>query len=89
MNPDELKTAIRDLHADLEKTGEADPELRKLLKQLDDDLHRLLAARAEVAQEQSGFQERLEALAADFDTRHPRLAGVLRELGDALARVGI
>ena len=89
MNIDQLKSTIRDLHADLEKTGEADPELRKLLQQLDSDLHRLLAAQAEVEKEQSGFQERLESIAADFDTRHPQLAGVLRELGIALARVGI
>jgi len=89
MNVDQLKTTIRDLHAGLEKTGEADPELRALLQKLDSDLHRLLAARAEVEKEQSGFQERLESIAADFDTRHPQLAGVLRELGDALARVGI
>jgi chromosome segregation ATPase len=89
MDVEQLKTTIRDLHADLEKTGEADPELRKLLRQLDNDLHRLLAARAEVEKEQSGFQERLESIAADFDTRHPQLAGVLREIGVALARVGI
>ena len=89
MNVDQLKSAIRELHADLEKTGRVDPELRALLKKLDGDLHRLLAAKAEVQKEQSGFNERLESIAADFDTRHPQLAGVLRELGDALAKVGI
>ena len=30
-----------------------------------------------------------ETLAADFDARHPQLAAILRELGVALARVGI
>lgn len=89
MDTDRLKSTIRELHGDLEKTGETDPELHKLLTQLDSDLHRLLEARAEVEQEQTGLQERLESLAADFDTQHPKLAGVLRELGVALARVGI
>lgn len=89
MDTDRLKRTIRDLHEDLEKTGQADPELKQLLKQLDGDLHRLLAAKAEVEKEQSGFNQRLESIAADFDTRHPQLAGVLRELADALARVGI
>jgi chromosome segregation ATPase len=89
MDIDQLKSSIRELHADLENTGEADPELKRLLKDLDDDLHRLLAARAEVERDQSGLQERLESLAADFDTQHPKLAAALRELGVALARVGI
>ena len=89
MDIEQLKSAIRNVHADLENTGEADPELRRLLQQLDEDLHRLLAARAEVEKEQSGLQARLEGLAADFDTQHPKLARVLREIGVALARVGI
>ena len=89
MDTRQLKSTIKNLHADLEGTGPVDPELRKLLEQLDNDLHRLLAARDEVEKEQSGFQERLEFIATEFDSRHPQLAGVLREIGVALARVGI
>ncbi|NIP18030.1 MAG: DUF4404 family protein [Xanthomonadales bacterium] len=89
MDTEQLKSTIRELHADLERAGPADPELRELLQQLGDDLHRLLAAREQVEKERSGFQERLEALATEFDSRHPQLAGVLREIGAALSRVGI
>ncbi len=89
MSTDHIKSTIRTLHKNLEESGPLDPETRELLGQLDTDLHRLLEARKEVEGEEEGFQERLESLAADFDSRHPQLSAVLRELGDALARVGI
>jgi len=89
MSTEQIKSTIRDLHERLEEAGPIDGETRQLLSQLDQDLHRLLAAKVEVQDEEAGFQERLESIAADFDSRHPQLAGILRELGDALARVGI
>lgn len=89
MSTEQIKSTIRDLHERLEEAGPIDAETRQLLSQLDQDLHRLLAAKVEVQDEEAGFQERLESIAADFDSRHPQLAGILRELGDALARVGI
>ena len=89
MSSEQIKTTIRNLHQRLEKAGPIDGETRELLTELDQDLHRLLAAKVEVEDEEAGFQERLESIAADFDSRHPQLAAILRELGDALARVGI
>lgn len=89
MSSDNIKSSIRTLHKRLEDAGSIDSETRELLAQLDADLHRLLAAKAEVRSEEDGLQERLESIAADFDSRHPQLSAVLRELGDALARVGI
>lgn len=87
MNTEQIKSTIRTLHERLEGARSIDSETRELLGQLDRDLHRLLAT--EPSEAEAGFQERLEAMAADFDSRHPQLAAVLRELGDALARVGI
>lgn len=89
MSTEKIKSTIRDLHRRLEDTGPVDSELHDLLSELDQDLHRLLAARAEVASEEAGLQDRLESLAADFDSRHPQFAAMLRELGAALSRVGI
>jgi len=89
MSTEKIKSTIRDLHQRLEDAGPVDGELRELLAQLDQDLHRLLAARAEMASEEAGLQERLESLAADFDSRHPQFSSMLRELGAALSRVGI
>ncbi|NIM68870.1 MAG: DUF4404 family protein [Xanthomonadales bacterium] len=89
MEPDQLKASLRALHAALEKTGSADPELRALLTELDADLHRLLAERGKPTEEGAGLNTRLEEMAADFDSRHPQLAPLLRELADNLAKVGI
>ena len=89
MNNEDIKTTIRTLHKTLEQSGPVDPETRELLSELDQDVHRLLAKEGTAEEEEGGLQERLEALAADFDSRHPQLAGILRELGVALARVGI
>jgi hypothetical protein len=89
MSSEQIKSSIRTLHERLEDAGPIDTETRELLAQLDADLHRLLAAKDDVPIEEDGLQERLESIAADFDSRHPQLSAVLRELGDALARVGI
>ena len=89
MKGKDIKSTIRDLHENLEKAGPIDPETRELLSQLDRDLHHLLESDGRGDREEDGLQERLEALAADFDSRHPQLSAVLRELGVALARVGI
>jgi cell division septum initiation protein DivIVA len=89
MDTTRLKKTIRKLNDDLERTGRIDPELRELLEDLDADLHRLLAATEEVEQERSGLQEQLEMIASRFESQHPQMASMLREIGVALARVGI
>jgi signal transduction histidine kinase len=89
MSKHDIKTTIRALHETLEQSGPVDPETRELLSELDQDVHRLLAQESVEGEDEGGLQERLEALAADFDSRYPQLSGILRELGVALARVGI
>lgn len=89
MDHNDIKSTIQDLHRNLEKAGPIDPETRDLLRQLDRELHQLLEHRKEEEGAEESLQDRLEALAADFDSRHPQLSAVLRELGVALARVGI
>jgi signal transduction histidine kinase len=89
MGNDDIKSTIRALHRTLEQAGPVDPETRELLSELDQDVHRLLAQEEAAAEDEGGLQDRLESLAADFDSRHPQLAAILRELGVALARVGI
>ena len=89
MVSNDIKSTIQELHRNLEHAGPIDPETRKLLGQLDQDLHRLLENEPKEEVGEDGLHDRLEALAADFDSRHPQLAAMLRELGVALARVGI
>lgn len=95
-----LKSHLKDLHANLAQTSDVDEELQSLLRQLDGDIRTLLERRtaiaaAEVAQETEepsqtyGLAERTQELTARFAAEHPRLEPALRELGRMLANMGI
>lgn len=88
MEKEALKESLNRLHAELESTDQLDPELAGLVKQLDEDIHRLVGSETEEQSEDS-FADRADALAAEFAARHPRLEPILREIGDTLARMGI
>ena len=94
-----LKSHLKDLHANLSQTSDVDEELQSLLRQLDGDIRTLLERRtaiaaAEAAQEIGesqtyGLAERTQELTARFAVEHPRLEPALRELGRMLANMGI
>jgi chromosome segregation ATPase len=94
-----LKSHLKDLHANLAETNDVDEELQGLLRQLDGDIRTLLerrsaivAAEAQQEQEESqtfGLAERTQELTARFAVEHPRLEPALRELGRMLANMGI
>ena len=94
-----LKSHLKQLHANLSQTDDIDEELQTLLRQLDGDIHALLARRtviAETAEVQAladsdtyGLAERTQELTARFAVEHPRLEPTLRELGRMLANMGI
>ena len=100
-----LKSHLKDLHANLSQTADVDEELQTLLRQLDGDIHALLARRSAVAEaadvaavaeapalagsDTYGLAERTQELTARFAAEHPRLEPTLRELGRILANMGI
>jgi hypothetical protein len=93
-----LKSHLKNLHANLAQTGDVDEELQSLLQQLDGDIRSLLERRTaaaamaarEVADAESfGLAERTQELTARFAAEHPRLEPALRELGRMLANMGI
>jgi hypothetical protein len=94
-----LKSHLKDLHANLSRTGEVDEELHALLRQLDGDIHALLEKRTQAAAEADlkaiaesdtyGLAERTQEITAKFAVEHPRLEPALRELGRMLANMGI
>jgi ABC-type transporter Mla subunit MlaD len=103
---DQLKQTLQQLHQQLERTDDIDPELQQWLRVLDEDIHKLLAARgAEGASDAEGAGDapastdddsddenlatRADDIARRFATRHPQLEPVLRQISDALARLGI
>lgn len=86
MEKQQLKQTLKRLHAELEATGSADQELKQLLSELDGDIHRL-TEQPEAAAE--SFGERFESAAVDFEAEHPRIAMLLKELSDTLAKLGL
>ena len=94
-----LKSHLKQLHANLSQTDDIDEELQTLLRQLDGDIHALLARRTVIAEtaevealadsDTYGLAERTQELTARFAVEHPRLEPTLRELGRMLANLGI
>ncbi len=87
----QLKAHLKTLRANLAETGVVDEELHALLRQLDGDIHQLLARRTaiEPAEADSGLASRTQELAARFAAEHPRMEPALRELGTILSNMGI
>ena len=91
----DLKSHLKQLHANLAQTENVDEELKGLLRQLDGDIRQLLEQRADEAipePEESitfGLAERTQELTARFANEHPRLEPALRELGRMLSNMGI
>ncbi|UVW28623.1 DUF4404 family protein [Massilia sp. H6] len=86
-----LKTRLKALHRQLQETGDVDPELETLLRQLDGDIDKVLERRAEQELDNNtyGLSSRTQELAARFNARHPTVSTGLRELGNILSNMGI
>jgi hypothetical protein len=86
MSDEDIRRALQALHSELENADPIDPELVSLLREVDSDIHRALEASTPGLE---GLGDRLEWLAAKLAVSHPRVEGFLRELVDALGKLGI
>ncbi|QYF95370.1 DUF4404 family protein [Massilia sp. PAMC28688] len=97
-----LKSHLKELHANLSQTGTVDAELQELLRQLDGDIQQLLerpisrqpddvllADASGTTLAPQDLSERTQEIAARFAVEHPRLEPALRELSRMLANIGI
>ena len=85
MNTQELHQLLRQLHVELGKSTSLDDQSRELLGVVARDIGALTEARAEA----SGHVPALERLAVRFESDHPALSSVARQIADALAKAGI
>lgn len=83
-----LKSLLGQLHDILDKTEELDPETRKMVAALDEDIDRLLDADDEL-DDIDTIREKAQLLEAGFNAEYPVAARFLREIIDMLAKVGI
>jgi hypothetical protein len=83
---DELRRHLVQLKRELESAGQLDNSTRALLEEVAGDIEQALH---EDTLQPSSMSERLEASALEFEADHPALARVLREVTDALAKLGV
>lgn len=90
MTTEQMKETLRRLHAELESGASPDPELRALLQTLEQDIHALLEPPADVPPaDAAGVTDSIESAAVRFEVDHPSLAPALRQVGEALSRMGM
>lgn len=85
MSDEDLRDLLAQLHARLGRAKSLDGESRQLLATVARDIEKTLAPSGAG----TTAPERLEALAVRFETDHPAIAEVLRDIVDTLGKAGI
>ena len=87
MTDTDLKQLLSRLHDELENTASVDPDALRLVQELDEEINRLLEA--EDNDEFDSVMDRARSVETRFAVDHPVAERFLREIIDALAKVGI
>ena len=87
MSDSEVRDLLERLKHEI-KDAELDDDTRKLMKDLDAEIHGLLESDADVDAIAS-VADRAREIEADFESDHPLAVRVLREIIQSLARMGI
>jgi uncharacterized protein YoxC len=88
MTEKSLNELLAQLNRVLEETDEIDDETRRLVEDLDEDINRLLDTDSS-AEDFESVTDRARAVQSHFAVEHPVADRFLREIIDALAKVGI
>jgi len=88
MSENELKHLLNRLNDALENTDSVDEETLALVRELDEEIHRLTEAGAEAA-DYDNVLDQAKSVETRFAVDHPVAERFLREIIDALSRVGI
>lgn len=81
----ELKNKLTQLKQAVSDIRELDDESRELLSQLDDDIKAAL----DTGEPDESLSGRIEQQAIEFDSQYPSASAVLRDIMDALGKMGI
>ena len=88
MSDQNIKQLLAQLHEELEKADQVDAETLELVHELDGEIHRLVDPDSE-SDDLEGVVDRANAIETRFAVEHPRAERFLREIMDALSKVGI
>lgn len=89
MAKERLRELVDSLHNELERTARLDAEGRNLLRELTGDIEELAGHADPSVDTRDSAAERVESAAVRLEAEHPRLAGILGEIVDALGHLGI
>lgn len=87
----DLREQLTSLHSELARTTSVDPSARELLIDILGDITRLLGESGDLRSDdgERPINERLDAVAVQFEAEHPALGTAIRRVVDALAKAGI
>ena len=83
----QIRHLLAKLRDEIQKT-ELDADTRSLVRELDSDIHELLDSNA-VGAEAAPVLKRAKELEANFAIEHPTAERFMREVIEALARMGV
>ncbi len=84
-----LRELLARVHERLSRTDSIDEDSRRILGELTQDIGRALGQGESADVPIDEHAPRLEAMAVRFEADHPALAELLRQLTDALGKLGI
>ena len=88
MTDQKLKELLSSLQTAMDQTEKIDSETLELVRELDEEIHRLTEAGAQ-ADDVEGVLDQAKSMETRFAVDHPVAERFLREIIDALSRVGI
>jgi len=88
MNHENLKELLSNLNDALEKTDHVDADMLDLVRELDEEIHRLTQAGAK-ADDVEAVLDKAKSMETRFAVDHPVAESFLREIIDTLAKIGI
>lgn len=86
MSKESLKIHLDALRRELAEERALDRDTRAMLAAVADDIDDALGTEK---RDYDSLRERVEAATLKFETDHPRFAGILGEITDTLAKLGI
>ena len=84
MGKDRIKALLAQLQEEIRST-DVDDEVRELINELDKDIHGVIENDEDV----NALIDRAKEMEADFATKYPAAERFMREVIDALVRMGI
>jgi hypothetical protein len=90
MADETLRELLARVHERLNATGSIDPEAREMLSTVMRDIDGALGkGKGTIPAPAAASVPRIEALAVRFETEHPTLAQLLKQIGALLGQAGI